>query len=57
MNESPILKEGDVVSMDVTVRRRWWQLWKPRVWTERREGVLGKPVTADPPQYVVGPLA
>jgi hypothetical protein len=34
------IKAGDKVTMDVTMRRRWWQVWKPRQWTERRSFVV-----------------
>jgi hypothetical protein len=42
------LKAGDQVTMDVPRRRRWWQLWKPRHWTEEQRltvesVIVGKP--------------
>ena len=27
---------GEKVSVEAIVYRKWWQFWKPRVWTERR---------------------
>lgn len=30
------MKVGELFTMDVTCHRKWWQIWKPRTWTERR---------------------
>lgn len=33
---APHLNVGDRFTMPITVRRKWWQIWKPREWTEVR---------------------
>jgi len=30
------MRVGDTFTMPVTVRRKWWQLWKPREFTQLR---------------------
>ncbi len=33
---SPALRTGDIITMNVPVRRKWWAFWRPRYATERR---------------------
>jgi hypothetical protein len=48
------LRLGDLVIMPMTVRRRWWQFWKPREWREDRtfkvSDVIGGDAGEKPPQ-------
>lgn len=34
------IKIGDRITTDVPIRRKWWQIWKPRQWIERRAFVV-----------------
>lgn len=29
-----LIKPGDRITIDMTYYRKWWQIWKPRTWTE-----------------------
>lgn len=31
------MRLGDNFTMEVVVKRKWWQLWKPRSWVEIRD--------------------
>lgn len=43
------LSVGDRLSIDVRVRRKWWQFWKPREWAERREFRVAAKLVSDAP--------
>jgi hypothetical protein len=40
------LQAGDWVTMDVTVKRRWWQVWRPRRQVVQRQFIVSDPITA-----------
>ncbi len=36
VSDAPSMKHGDVFTMSVSIKRRWWQFWKPRWSPEMR---------------------
>lgn len=47
------LSPGLRISANFTLTRKWWQIWKPRQWTESREMVVISGPSGSPGPYAL----